>query len=67
MQMLFPYLQLSPPKFPKTVENAFIVNAEPVIISPALSTEPKTPEDAIASPVIVHITIVSKKVPVMLI
>ena len=50
------------------MENAAIVNAEPMYISPvAGSICPSTPELAIARPVIVQTTIVSQKVPVILI
>ena len=52
---------------PSTVPKARMVNAAPVRASPCASGSPSTPEQQMARPVTVQITVVSKKTPVMLI
>ena len=64
---VMPMVTSQPPADPRTVSNAAIVTSEPVRSSPAAFVVPSTPEEAIASPVMVHTTIVSQKVPVMFI
>lgn len=64
---VIPIVTSQPPEVPRTVLNAAIVISEPVRNSPAESVIPSTPEEAIASPVMVHTTIVSQNVPVILI
>ena len=62
-----PIVTIQAPKVPRTVRKASMVSAEPTTSSPDASVMPSTPEEQIARPVMVQITMVSKKVPVMLI
>ena len=55
------------PTGPNTELKAAIVRAEPLTTAPDASVMPSTPELAMARPVIVHTTMVSQNVPVMLI
>lgn len=60
-------LTSQPAHGPSTVPKARMVNAAPVRASPCASGSPSTPEQQMARPVTVQITVVSKKTPVMLI
>ena len=53
------------PAVPRCVEKAAIVSATPVRGFPSGPMVPKTPEDAMVSPVMVQTMMVSMKVPVM--
>ena len=61
-----PMVTSQPPAEPRIVSKAAIVTSEPVRSSPAAFVVPSTPEEAIASPVMVHTTIVSGHVYVAL-
>ena len=52
-----------PPILPSVVWNAIMVKSAPEISLPASSTEPRTPVDAIARPVMEQTIIVSINVP----
>ena len=62
-----PIVTSQEPIGPKTDLNAAMVRADPLTIAPVSSVMPNTPVLAIARPVIVHTTIVSQNVPVILI